>query len=602
MSRVSEAIGRVFSGAARSFARYPAAMFSALIVAISSSVLIYINSSDYERVFSNLMLAFAASAIWGMAIAALSERLFSGKLAFLILNIMTLFAGSGLFAYLYLTQTGSQLPILVTARILASALAAFIIFLLVISSDPGRSDYNQSAFMVLKSFLIALLYGVVIMLGLFFVAFTVKSLIYKDLSEDVFAYIATWSVFLGFAFFLGYFPKFRRDTQDPRLDVAQKHPAFIEILFAFVLIPIMFILTIVLLIWAIQILIVGEWQDFNLLATIFTAYSMFGIFLWIMVSHYTQSTAVFFRRVFPFSALVFLAFEAYTIYRQTVESGIKTPEYFICLLWIFASLSIVVLMINKPVRTRLIGWVGLVLTILAVLPFVGYQAVPVASQTTRLQAVLIKNDMIVDGSIVTAPSSISLADKIVITDAATFLMRDDYTEVRLAPWLAEKLDSSRTFSQIFGFDQTYSNNNPDETVSKEIYLYLPPSAIDISGYNFCALNINDISQPIVISGSLGEYSMSFKNAVSGKIPSFSVSRDSQLLLEQDFTSWIDELALKYDGAGGKKEPEAADMTYKLSGEDFSVMIAFQSIDIMIDAGGKKQVYLYPVAVYLGEAG
>ena len=599
MSRFSQAIGRVFSGGAAAFSRYPAAMFSALIVAVSSSILIYMDSPFDEKIFSNLILAFGGAAFWGMAVSVISERLRARRLWFIILNIVSMFGASGLFAYLYLSQTAGDLPTIVLARIIAGGLAAFIIFLLVISADAGRSDYNQSAFMVLKSFLIALLYTVVILLGLFFVAFTVQSLLYEDLSEKVYSYIATWSAFVGFAFFLGYFPLFRKGEQDSRLEIAQKHPAFIEILFTYVMIPILSILTIVLAIWAIQSLIVVNWQDFELLTGIFTAYTMYGIFLSIMVSHYTHSLATFFRRAFPVCAVIFLAFEAYVIYRQVSVYGLKTSEYFICLLWIFGLLSVIVLLINRPQRNRLIAWLGLALTVLAVLPILGYQGVPVASQTERLRVVLAKNDMIVDGSITTAPASISLADKITITDAATFLMHDQNKSIPKAAWLTEKLDGTASFASIFGFNETYSDYAPGEDVYTEVYLNLPPGSIDISGYSYSLVGI-DYNMPQTVTGQLGVYTITFENMDNEGAPAIQVSRDGQIVLNHDLSDWISGLAGKYKGINGKEPPELADMTVELSGSDFRLLVVFQTINIMISTDEGTRTYLYPNSVYLGE--
>lgn len=599
MSKVSQAIGRVFSGGAKAFARYPAAMFSAMIVAIAATALTALDLPSDERLFTNMMLAFAASALWGLAVAVASEFYIGKQLPFVLINVITLLAGSGLFAYLYLLPDRT-VPMIIMARIIASGLAAFILFLLVISADAGRSDYNQAAFMTLKSFLIAALYTIVILLGLFFVAFTVESLIFEDLSEKVYSYIAIWSLFLGYAFFLGYFPRFRRNEQDSRLDIAQKHPAFAEILFAYVLVPIMFILTIVLLIWAVQILIVGDWQEFELLAIIFTAYSMFGVFLSIMISHYTQSIAVFYRRIFPFSALVFLLFEAYAIYRQVASDGIKSGEYFICLFWLFALLAVLVLFSGQPVRNRLMAWIALVLTVLSVLPFTGYQAVPVYSQTERLRVVLAKNDMIVDGAVVSAPASISLADKIAITDAATFLMSNEYKNQVRASWLSEKIKSGVTFKSIFGFSETYSDYNPDENITREIYLNLPAGVVNIAGYDFSALITGDASQSVVISGTTGEYTIKLINMNNERTPAIELSRDGQMILNQSLQSWIDGLAAKYQDQGGKSQPDIKDMTVSLEAGSVKLMVVFQNITIYTDVNDGTRVYLYPWAVYLGE--
>ena len=98
MSKVSQAIGRVFSGGAKAFARYPAAMFSALIVAVAATALTALDMPADERLFTNMMLAFAASALWGLAVAVACEYYIGKQIPFILLNLITLLAGSGLRA------------------------------------------------------------------------------------------------------------------------------------------------------------------------------------------------------------------------------------------------------------------------------------------------------------------------------------------------------------------------------------------------------------------------------------------------------------------------------------------------------------------------
>ena len=437
--------------------------------------------------------------------------------------------------------------------------------------------------------------------GLMFVAFTVENLIYEDLSNKVYSYISIWSAFLTSAFFLGYFPSFQRDKTDPRLEITQRHPAFIEILFAFVMIPILLILTVVLLIWAVQILIVGNWQEFELLATIFTAYALIGIFLAVMVSHYDQQLARLFRRIFPIAAIIFLAFEAYAIYRQIIMSGIKDSEYFIILLWIFSLLAALVLLSGRPHVNRLIAVFALIITVLAVLPLTGFQAVPVTSQSARLQNVLLRNDMLVDGRIRTAPPAISLADKITITDAALFLMRDELADVPKAPWLSASLASAPAFGRLFGFEPTYAEFMPDDRTYREIYLYLPASNIDIAGYETSIFSISGFEQPVVINGRRGEYKLSFRNLTGLETPSLLVTRNDETVMNRSFSIWLEGLAAKYDDSFDKsRQPDADDMTLELEQGGVKVMIVFQHVTLHIDSRGQISAFLFPAAVYFAE--
>ena len=601
MGNISQAIGRVLTGGAKAFSRFPAAMASALIVAVSASILTQLDNPNQDRLLSMLILAFSSTFFWGMAAAALGGRFHPRRFPFILFNILVVLGGGGLFTYLYLIRLTGDIPGIILARIAAGGLFAFLIFLIVIAADKGRSDYNQAAFMVLKSSMIALLYGLVIMLGLMFVAFTVENLIYDGLDEKVYMHIAIWSGFLGIAFFLGYFPLFHRNKTDPRLEIAQKHPAFIEILFAYVMIPIMLILTVVLLVWAVQILIVGNWQEFGLLTTIFSAYALFGIFLSVMVSHYVQPTARFFARVFPIAAIVFLAFEGYAIYRQTNLFGIKTAEYAIILIWLFTIFAALVLLFNRPPANRLIAVFAALLTILAVLPITGYQAVPVASQSRRLQTVLLKNDMIIEGQIRNAPPGISLTDRQTITDAALFLMDDEYESIRKAPWLENSLAAFPTFRHLFGFEPEYEGYTPDDRIYKEINLFSPGGTVDITGYAYSTISAVGFDRPVTINGRNGEYEISLRNMNRSGTPTVLIIRDGQTVMSRSMTAYIDELVIKYEDSAEKgQQPDIDDMTLVLEQGGLKVLIVFQNITIQISSNGEKSTYLYPAAFYFSE--
>ena len=222
MNKFSQAISRVLAGGATSFARYLASMISVLVVAVCLTIQTAMNYNADERIFGNLILAFGAGIFWGIALAVLSSSFFRGKAVFIVANLLSLLASGGTFFH-YLYQMNAALPEIVGVRIFASCVAALFIFLLVISRDADRSDYNQASFMVLKSpLVISWIFTLVLFLGAMFIAFSVQSLLYKEMSQNVYTYISIWSSFFALAFFLGYFPRFSKDAEDPRLETAQK--------------------------------------------------------------------------------------------------------------------------------------------------------------------------------------------------------------------------------------------------------------------------------------------------------------------------------------------------------------------------------------------
>jgi len=600
MGRIRQSIGRVFEGGAKSFSRFPASMISALAIAVAASILIGQDSGAHEDIYQKIQLAFVLGAFLGMALSVLSLRLASRPYLFWLANLVALLAAGGIL-YLLLQAPG-EIPALFAARIVAASAVSFLIFLLVIAWDISRSDFNQASFMVLKSAFIALIYALVIMLGLFFVAFTIESLLYPDLDEKIYMHIAAWSAFGWFAFFLGYFPSFRKDQDDGHLETAQKHPAFIEILLAYVLIPILAVLTLVLLIWAAKILINGQWPEFGQLTVIFSAYSLTGIFLIIMTSHYDRSITTVFRRLFPIAAILFLAFEAYAIIEKVGQEGIKTQVYFIALIWIFALVCVALMLFQQVSRNRRFAWLAIVLIILSVLPVAGYQDLTVSAQTRRLQKVLVRNDMLVNNKILTAPAGISTADKITITDSFNYIQ--SYEEAAKAGWLSDSISASSSFKLVFGFDETYGEYNPGGDTDIYTYLNLPGGSLNISVYQYAAhASQARGGEPLTITGQKGTYTIALTGMSESKNPILTVTLDNDVILKQELLEWLNGLQQKYQGSGNKEVSDAdrEDLLLGFNLNGTQLLVIFDNITIRASASGQfLWCSLNINAVYLAE--
>lgn len=195
----------MLKSALHAFARYPASMFSALILAETASYRIHIDYSQInEKMLNNLQLTFVLTAFMGMAAAVAIIRRKGVSLFFWLTNLGVMLIGSGLFTLIWL-QSG-DIPEITLIRIIAASGISLLAYLLLISRKTQLLDFSQAIFMTLKSAMIAAIYALTIMLGLFFVAFAVESLIYTALSSNVYDHIAIWSSLAWFSFFLGNFP------------------------------------------------------------------------------------------------------------------------------------------------------------------------------------------------------------------------------------------------------------------------------------------------------------------------------------------------------------------------------------------------------------
>ncbi len=564
----------------------------------------------YNLLFNSLQWSLATGALFGLTAITAAQSRFNHKKAFLLANLLGVVAVIMTFLALYLpggTDTGSSyamLPVLATIRVSMSMLISVLIFIVVASFPQDQSDIPRSLFMFLKAFFIALIYGLVIMGGASGVAGAIQSLLYHDMSSKVYMYIGTLAGFLSFTIFLGYFPHFRKGQIDPHREVAQKQPRFIEILFGYILIPIMLALTVVLLLWAGQTIITGTWSEFTQLSSITASYALGGILLHIMVTHHESALAKIYRRIYPVTALVILAFEAWALVDQVSKYGLKTAEYYFILVWIIAVTAAVLLLVLKAKAHTWIIALTCFLAAFSVLPGVGYQALPVASQVYRLESLLVSQGMLEGGQIAPATTEPERAVKEKITDAVSYLVNTQ--DAALPTWFDKRLGENEVFETKLGFSQTWpqsEDNVPGGYMG--INLMLPAGAIDINGYRWM-VNMQDNQGKgeitVTVNGDKGLYEITWTANRPNGIPSLKVALNGHVIIEQDLRAYLGRIEEVFP-LGQNTPPSATleDMSLALETPEVSVLLVFSNIDVYFDPSQDTTNYwLNLYALYLQE--
>ena len=617
MNYVTSSIWMVFKGAANAFARFPASIGSALGFAIVTIIRIQLDWPQQEPLnflFNCLHWSFALGAIFSLAIITGAQSRFNTKKAFWIANILGVIAIVVTFLLLY--SFDGQTPmisgtrynavtVLASARVIAAMLISILAFVVFAGYPKEESNFAQSLFMTHKAFFIAAFYGIVIMAGTSGVAGAFQALLYNDMSSKVYMYIGTLTGFLVYTFFVGYFPDFRKGEPHPKREIAQKHPRFIEILFAYILIPIMVALSFVLLAWAAKTILSGMGEStFIRLSSIATAYAIVGIWIHIMVSDYEFSIARFYRKIYPIAALVILGFEAWALVTQLGNSGLKTAEYSFTLLLILAASAAIMLILLKSKAHLPIVAVICGLAIFAVLPIVGYYALPVTAQTDRLEKILVSQDILKGDKLTPAVVEPEKDIKISITDAVEFLA---YSEgAKLPVWFDEDLASDDIFIKNFGFEKTWPDPDP---VSSGGYLgvnlYMEPQPINISGFDW-SLNPETVygqgDEGITIEGEKGSYQVYWMGNTKSGIPALRIKKDGTLIIEKEMNEYMDRITEKYSlGQGDSISASLDDMSVKVETEDLNILIVFNNAEFTLDPESDKISYWVDLnAIYIKE--
>lgn len=598
MTSFVQSILNIFKGTLKAFRTFPASIGCALAFAVVTVIRIHLDwpqQEPYNFLFNCLHWSLALGAVFGMAAVLAAHDRFSAAKAFVAANLLGAAVAAVTFLSLYFfggtARTGYQYAVvsdLAAARVAAAMLVSFIVFIILADHPGDRSDFAASFFMTHKAFFIALIYGGVILAGSMGVARAVESLIYHDMSSKVYMYIGTAVGFLTFTIFVGYFPDFRRGNNDPHRETAQKQPRFIEILFVYIMIPIVLALTAVLLIWAARTVLSGMDVPFTRLYTISASYTIGGLWLHAMVTGHTSKLARLYRFVYPLASIVILVFEAWAVVSRLLDSGLKLTEYIFILIWILAAAGDILLLIRKSKAHQTIAVFACALAVVAVLPLVGYNVLPVKAQVGRLEALLTNEGMFGGGVLTPAAAEPAESVRAAITDAVEYLAYAG--DAKLPDWFDTDFADSSVFKSKFGFDMTWVNTD-NGSVSQPgrylgTYLSLPSGTIDISSYTW-AVNPQggygkDGTYHAVVDGSRGTYQIDWTATGTG-VPTLKILLNDKVVIEQDLHDYIDGISAKYPpGQSAYNDIAPADMTLRLDTADIGVLLVFDNITISLD--------------------
>lgn len=597
MNAFKESIVQVSKGAFKAFQRYPASVASALAFSIVTMVRIQFDWPEqeaYNFLFNCLHWSFAVGAVFSLAAITAAHSRFNTKKAFLTANFLG--AGAALVTFLLLYFFGEadildasyrymSISTLALSRATALIFISIVSFIVIIAKHNERLDFAKAFFMTHKAFFIALIYGFVIMSGVSGVAGAFQALLYRDMSVKVYEYIGTLVGFLSFTIFVGFFPDFKKGEDDPRIEETSKQPRFIEVLFGNIMVPIALALTAVLLLWTIRSVFSQVGIPFVRLSAIATSYAIGGIWLHIMVSHHKSRFSEFYRLIFPYAALMILAFEARALIVQLNAFGLKPTEYSFLLVWIFSVAAALLLIIRKSKSHITLALTTCVLAIVAILPFLGYHALPVTLQVNRLENVLTEQGILSDGTLTPSQSEPELKDKEFITESVMYLAYAQ--DAKLPEWFDRELGKNNVFKAKLGFEQVMPRFEENYYGGNYTSLRLPSEAVDITGYRW-AFGLENFegknaTASAIVNGDKGKYFVQWSLNTASGIPKLIIEKDDQVILEDDLNTYIDLITRKYPPGDFRDDNvNLEDMTYLIETPEITVLLVFNNIEINSD--------------------
>lgn len=599
MNNLRSAIEKVFKGAAKSFYRFPFAIISAIAISITAIIKITMDwevQQTYNFLFDSIQISFLLGTVFSMAAVASEEvRPNKRKTSFVLANVyaIVLVIISFLLLYFYGGRVGENKMVYLSSIAMARASVAIFInivaFVYIISKAKSVDSFSDSFFITHRAFITSAIYGVVIMVGVSGVLGAFQALVYRNMDYRVYQYLGVVVGFLTYTIFLGYFPSFKERENEDEINRIKEQPRFIFVLFGYILTPIIMALTVVLLIWSLRVILRGVDVSFNQLSGIASSYVIIGIWLHMMVSKHHTKIGEFYKKAYPFAGILILVFEAWALFVQLNKFGLKTAEYSFLMIWIFASISVLLLIFLKDGAYRKIAITAVVISIIWVLPIIGYQDITFNSQVKRLEKILVNQELLVNDKIIAKDKEIEYVKRGEITDAVDFI---SYSEKQNTPnWFKKNLNDDKVFKDTFGFEKTYGVY-PDPSEHNATNFRLETDAIDISDYSL-ALKIlpnEKLDTVNTFEGKNGRYEIMISSEVAG-VPKITVKLEDNIIIEENMDKYLSDLLIKYSSQENREIiAPFEDMNLIVEGGDISILLVFDNIYAYSDQTKDKMDY------------
>lgn len=270
--------------------------FSIIVFILTTGTVMF--AIETETDLSKEILTLVMAGLLGIAVRLICERLSNRPFQIpLLLYANVLLFSVGYYLYLYYTDFYLYLTS-VRSGILVFIICMSIIWIPSIKRDEFA--FSRSFMVFVKAQFVAILFSLVLMLGLYAIVGAYSFLI-QTVDYTIYAHIGalTWFGFftLYFLSLIPHFPTNIESADDNYLRVAMV-PRFLEILLSYIIIPIIIAYTLILLLYIIQN-ITGDFWNNSLLEPLLVSYVVAGWFTLFLIDTLENKTVRLFKKLFP---------------------------------------------------------------------------------------------------------------------------------------------------------------------------------------------------------------------------------------------------------------------------------------------------------------
>lgn len=466
--------------------RFPLPVLCSTVLFIIGILSVHRVIDDHEELLARLYSTLSCAYIWSGIATLYGERMNWGFVKKLLLSL----AGVGGIAAILMTQHLWWIHL--------GFIAPALLLILMVAPYMGRGDDLSFWFFNRKMWLgVVVSYAALLLFagGLSVALWTVHELFDVKINEKVFIDIWLFAgLILGPVYALSWVPAGFDFTEEDCND-----PPGLKFIANWISVPMVFVYLLILYAYFIKLLM-EQSLPVGQLAYMISGFVGAGVFTyliaWPLREKGTFQLRLFYRIFFP-ALIIPAAVHFYAIGERISAYGITEQRYVLVLtaIW-FALIAVGRGFLKMPIRYIPLS-LG-VLFALGAFGFWGGVGVSGASQYSRLEELLIKNNFLVNGTIVKSEQSVSFNDRKSIASILDYLCQTDRDEV-IAPWFAAyKEKPEDKWSCYGGYELTekmgfeYISYYERDIASEQTHIYLNADSkafLDIKGHDVLVRNV-----------------------------------------------------------------------------------------------------------------
>lgn len=455
MARLKEILINRLSGISQAGFRFPMTMISLLATASILFRWIAVNGTLPLK-FKKLIYTFLVGAVLGIAAQFTVERFkkLSGKRG-MVYGAALLF----LIGYFLILLPAPEISAEITIRSLV-AVFGLVCMALWIPYYKSEVNFNLVALVHFKSVFTSLLYSGVLSAGILAIIGAIDILLFK-VHEDTYFYILTiiWIVFAP-AYYLSLLPKFNAESEENQgiVERSSSYPKFLDILISNIAIPLISVYTLVLTVYFLKILFTFTWPS-GQVGPMVLLYSIAGIFIFILASLLENRFALFYRRIFPKMLIPIAIMQLISVGIRLNSYGVTESRYYITIFGVFSIIAGGLLSFSPVLKNGRIALLAAIFAVISILPPVDAFTISRRSQINRMESILEKEGMLVEGKIIKKEDA-SEYTKVETTSILFYLARS--SSLDYIHWLPKDFAVHQDMKSTFGFEPTYSGYSGGE--------------------------------------------------------------------------------------------------------------------------------------------